>query len=99
MGQSDQVVTGMYNLYRASQVMFPREEILADARKFSAKFLQGKRANIKILDKWIIAKDLPGEVGYALDVPWYASLRLETRFYLEKYGGEEDAWIGKTLYR
>ncbi|KAL0418736.1 UNVERIFIED_CONTAM: Kolavenyl diphosphate synthase TPS5, chloroplastic [Sesamum radiatum] len=100
MGQSDQPVTGMYNLYRASQVMFPEEEILADARKFSAKFLQEKRANTKILDKWIIAKDLPGEVGYALDVPWYASLpRLETRFYLEQYGGEEDAWIGKTLYR
>ncbi|KAL0391003.1 UNVERIFIED_CONTAM: Kolavenyl diphosphate synthase TPS5, chloroplastic [Sesamum calycinum] len=100
MGQSDQPVTGMYNLYRASQVMFPEEEILADARKFSAKFLQEKRANTKILDKWIIAKDLPGEVGYALDVPWYVSLpRLETRFYLEQYGGEEDAWIGKTLYR
>ncbi|KAK4408072.1 (-)-kolavenyl diphosphate synthase TPS28, chloroplastic [Sesamum angolense] len=100
VGQSNQAVTGMYNLYRASQVMFPGEEILADARKFSAKFLQEKRANTKILDKWIIAKDHPGEVGYALDVPWYASLpRLETRFYLEQYGGEEDAWIGKTLYR
>jgi len=40
------------------------------------------------------------QVGYALDVPWYASLpRLETRFYLEQYGGENDVWIGKTLYR
>lgn len=40
------------------------------------------------------------QVGYALDVPWYASLpRLETRFYIEQYGGEEDVWIGKTLYR
>jgi len=39
-------------------------------------------------------------VGYALDVPWYASLpRLEARFYLEHYGGENDVWIGKTLYR
>ncbi|KAL0435734.1 UNVERIFIED_CONTAM: Kolavenyl diphosphate synthase TPS5, chloroplastic [Sesamum radiatum] len=39
-------------------------------------------------------------VGYALDVPWYASLpRVETRFYLEQYGGEDDVWIGKTLYR
>ncbi|GAU23364.1 hypothetical protein TSUD_334110 [Trifolium subterraneum] len=40
------------------------------------------------------------QVGYALDVPWYASLpRLETRFYLEHYGGKNDIWIGKTLYR
>ncbi|KAL0370520.1 UNVERIFIED_CONTAM: Kolavenyl diphosphate synthase TPS5, chloroplastic [Sesamum angustifolium] len=100
VGQSDQAVTGMYNLYRASQVMFSGENILADARKFSAKFLQQKRASNELLDKWIITKDLPGEVGYALDVPWYASLpRLETRFFIEQYGGDGDVWIGKTLYR
>ncbi|XP_022898168.1 ent-copalyl diphosphate synthase, chloroplastic-like isoform X2 [Olea europaea var. sylvestris] len=99
-GQSNQAVTGMYNLYRASQVMFPGENILAEAKKFSAKFLQEKRANNELLDKWIITKDLTGEVGYALDVSWYASLpRVETRFYLEQYGGEDDVWIGKTLYR
>ncbi|KAL0845718.1 hypothetical protein Bca101_018964 [Brassica carinata] len=39
-------------------------------------------------------------IGYALDIPWYASLpRVETRFYIEQYGGENDVWIGKTLYR
>ncbi|KAL0437474.1 UNVERIFIED_CONTAM: Kolavenyl diphosphate synthase TPS5, chloroplastic [Sesamum radiatum] len=100
VGQSDQAVTGMYNLYRASQVMFPGENILADARNFSTKFLQQKRDSNELIDKWIIAKDLAGEVGYALDVPWYASLpRLETRFFLEQYGGDGDVWIGKTLYR
>nr|UNZ11787.1 ent-copalyl diphosphate synthase [Scutellaria barbata] len=99
-GQSTQAVTGMYNLYRASHLMFPRESILEDAAMFSSKFLQEKRASNELLDKWIITKDLPGEVGYALDVPWYASLpRVETRFYLEQYGGEDDVWIGKTLYR
>ncbi|GFP92298.1 ent-copalyl diphosphate synthase chloroplastic [Phtheirospermum japonicum] len=99
-GQSTQAVTGMYNMYRASQLKFPGEQILADAADFSANFLKKKRANNDLLDKWIITKDLPGEVGYALDVPWYASLpRLEARFYLEQYGGEDDVWIGKTLYR
>ncbi|KAL3531338.1 hypothetical protein ACH5RR_010660 [Cinchona calisaya] len=99
-GQSNQAVTGMYNLYRASQVMFPGEKILADANKFSSDFLHEKRANNELLDKWIITKDLPGEVAYALDVPWYATLpRVETRLYLEQYGGEDDVWIGKTLYR
>ena len=40
------------------------------------------------------------QVGYALDTPWYASLpRLETSFFLDQYGGEDDVWIGKTLYR
>ncbi|KAJ7977385.1 Copalyl diphosphate synthase [Quillaja saponaria] len=99
-GQSNQAVTGMYNLFRASQVMFLGETILKDAMQFSAKFLKEKRAANKLIDKWIITRDLPGEVGYALDIPWYASLpRLETRFYLEQYGGEEDVWIAKTLYR
>ncbi|KAK2417556.1 ent-copalyl diphosphate synthase, chloroplastic [Trifolium repens] len=54
----------------------------------------------KKVKTWLNDRDLPGEVGYALDVPWYASLpRLGTRFYLEQYGGENDVWIGKTLYR
>ncbi|KAK7242997.1 hypothetical protein RIF29_37779 [Crotalaria pallida] len=99
-GQSTHSVTGMYNLYRASQVLFPGEKILVDTKHFSAKILTQKRASNKLLDKWIITKDLPGEVGYALDVPWYASLpRLESRFYIEQYGGASDVWIGKTLYR
>ncbi|KAJ8541148.1 hypothetical protein K7X08_001964 [Anisodus acutangulus] len=100
VGQSNQAVTGMYNLYRASQLMFPGEKILEDAKIFSFNFLQEKQAQNELLDKWIITKDLPGEVGYALDLPWYASLpRLETRFFLEQYGAEDDVWIGKTLYR
>ncbi|KAI8574530.1 hypothetical protein RHMOL_Rhmol01G0362000 [Rhododendron molle] len=99
-GQSTQAVTGMYNLYRGSQISFPGETILEDAYKFSSKFLREKQARNELLDKWVITKDLPGEVGYALDVPWYASLpRVEARFYLEHYGGEDDVWIGKTLYR
>ncbi|XP_060178147.1 ent-copalyl diphosphate synthase 1-like isoform X1 [Lycium barbarum] len=100
VGQSNQAVTGMYNLYRASQLMFPGEKILEHAKIFSSNFLREKRAQNELLDKWIITKDLPGEVGYALDVPWHASLpRLETRFFLEQYGAEGDVWIGKTLYR
>ncbi|XP_031742388.1 (-)-kolavenyl diphosphate synthase TPS28, chloroplastic [Cucumis sativus] len=100
-GQSTQAVTGMFNLYRASdQVMFPGEKILEDARQFSSKFLRQKQANNDLLDKWIITKDLPGEVGYALEVPWFASLpRVETRLFIEQYGGKNDVWIGKTLYR
>ncbi|XXG48534.1 hypothetical protein AAC387_Pa02g2957 [Persea americana] len=99
-GQSGQAVTGIYNLNRASHVSFPGEKILEDARTFSYRFLREKQASKQLLDKWIITKDLPGEVGFALDFPWYASLpRIETRFYLEQYGGEDDVWIGKTLYR
>ncbi|CAH2071896.1 unnamed protein product [Thlaspi arvense] len=100
VGQSNQAVTGMFNLYRASQLAFPKEEILKNAKEFSSKYLQHKQERDELLDKWIIMKDLPGEIGFALEIPWYASLpRVETRFYIEQYGGENDVWIGKTLYR
>lgn len=99
-GQCTQAVTGMYNLYRATQVLFPGEKILENAKHFSAKFLKEKREADELIDKWIIMKNLPDEVAYALDVPWYANLgRVETRFYIDQYGGESDVWIGKTLYR
>ncbi|KAJ0113422.1 hypothetical protein Patl1_03376 [Pistacia atlantica] len=82
-GQSTEAVTPIYNLYRASQVLFPGEKILENAKQFSAKFLREKLVANKLLDKWIIAKDLPGEVRFALEVPWYASLpRVEARLML-----------------
>ena len=60
--QSNQAVTAMHNLYRASQVAFPGEKILGDAEEFATKFLREKQASNEVLDKWIITKDLPGEV-------------------------------------
>ncbi|CAN8247985.1 unnamed protein product [Cochlearia groenlandica] len=100
VGQSNQAVTGMFNLYRASQLAFPKENILKEAKEYSVKYLKHKQEKQELLDKWIIMKDLPGEIGFALEIPWYASLpRVETRFYIDQYGGENDVWIGKTLYR
>ncbi|XP_028799641.1 ent-copalyl diphosphate synthase, chloroplastic-like [Neltuma alba] len=99
-GQTDEGATVMFNFYRATQFQFPEETILYEGRQYATNFLSKKRADNQILDKWIIAKDLPGEVSYALDFPWYASLpRVETRFYLDQYGGGDDVWISKTLYR
>ncbi|KAL6210555.1 hypothetical protein ACLB2K_015787 [Fragaria x ananassa] len=60
--QSNQAVTAMHNLYRASQVAFPGEKILGDAKEFATKFLREKQASNELLDKWIITKDLPGEL-------------------------------------
>ncbi|XP_031272204.1 (-)-kolavenyl diphosphate synthase TPS28, chloroplastic-like [Pistacia vera] len=99
-GQSTEGVTVIFNLYRASQVLFPGEKILENAKKFSEKILREKHAANELLDKWLIAKDLPGEVSFALEVPLYARFpRVETRLYIEQYGGEDDIWIGKVLYR
>eukprot|EP01018_Ginkgo_biloba_P000203 Gb_10531 [translate_table: standard] len=98
-GERNQAITGMYNLYRASQILFPGETILEEARLFTKNFLENKQARNELSDKWIIAKGLVGEIEYALNFPWYASQpRIETRMYVEQYS-EEDIWIGKSLYR
>lgn len=62
VGQSTQAVTGMYNLNRASQISFPGEDILHRAGTFSYEFLRQREAEGALRDKWIISKDLPGEV-------------------------------------
>nr|UPQ49770.1 ent-copalyl diphosphate synthase [Phaeoceros carolinianus] len=98
-GQSGQAVTGMFNLHRASQTLLPGESLLKSARGFTRSFLEEKWRTNDISDKWIITKDLPGEVEYALTYPFYASLpRVETRAYLDHYGSD-DIWIGKSLYK
>jgi hypothetical protein len=61
-GQLTEAVTGMYNLNRASQIKFPGENVLQRARAFSDDFLRERESKGTIRDKWIIAKDLLGEV-------------------------------------
>lgn len=61
-GQSTEAVTGMYDLNKASQISFPGEDVLQRARAFSYRFLREREAQGTVRDKWIIAKDLPGEV-------------------------------------
>ncbi|KAJ7950513.1 Copalyl diphosphate synthase [Quillaja saponaria] len=99
-GQSSEGVTVMLNTYRASQVIYHGEKILEKAKQFTGNYLRTQRAANRLLDKWVMTKDLPGEVCYALDIPWYGSLpRIEARFYIEQYGGADVVWIAKTLYR
>ncbi|CAM0878124.1 unnamed protein product [Alopecurus aequalis] len=94
-------ITPMYNTYRAAQIAFPNDDdVLARAKKYCHAFLQNRMTSNKLKDKWVIAKDILGEVKYAMDFPWKQSLpRIETRMYLDQYGGSDDVWIGKVLYR
>lgn len=61
-GQSGQAVTGMFNLNRASQMLFPGESLLNKARTFTRNFLKVKHERQECFDKWILTKDLAGEV-------------------------------------
>ena len=65
-GQSRETVTVMLSLYRASQMLFPGEKILNDAKSFSHTFLTEKQSTNELLDRWIITKDLGGEVRFSL---------------------------------
>ncbi|PIN03008.1 Copal-8-ol diphosphate hydratase [Handroanthus impetiginosus] len=99
VGQSFESPSPIFNLFRASQVLFPGEIILEEAREFSHHFLQEKLEKNQLLDKWLISKHLPHEITNGLEMPWYASLpRIEACFYIENYS-VDDVWIGKSLYR
>ncbi|MCD9559421.1 Copal-8-ol diphosphate hydratase, chloroplastic [Datura stramonium] len=99
-GELNKSPTAMFNLYRCSQALFPGEKILEEAKNFTYNFLQQCLANNQSSDKWVIAKDIPAEIKYALEFPWYASLpRVESRLYIDQYGGADDIWISKILYR
>lgn len=65
-GQMIECSSPIYNLYRASQLRFPGEEILEEANEFAYEFLQIKLASNQILDKWVISNHLPDEVSFHL---------------------------------
>ncbi|EPS72141.1 copalyl diphosphate synthase, partial [Genlisea aurea] len=99
VGQGFESPSPIFNLYRASQVMFPGETVLEQAREFSYGFLKRRLETNQLLDKWLISKHLPNEIKDGLEMPWYATLpRVEARFYIDTYG-VDDIWIGKSLYR
>ncbi|KAL8503851.1 hypothetical protein ACS0TY_022537 [Phlomoides rotata] len=99
-GEMTSSATATYNLYRATQIQFPGEEILEEARNFSYKVLQDKLANNQLADKWVISKHLPDEIKIGLELSWYTCLpRVEAAYYLQHYGASNDVWIGKSLYR
>ncbi|KAL0330181.1 UNVERIFIED_CONTAM: Syn-copalyl diphosphate synthase TPS3, chloroplastic [Sesamum radiatum] len=99
VGQGFESPSPIFNLYRASQVLFPGETILEQARQFSYNFLRERLQKDQLLDKWLISKHLPDEIKCGLEMPWYATLpRVEARFYIQNYS-VDDIWIGKTLYR
>jgi hypothetical protein len=57
-------VTGIFNFYRASQTLFLGETLLEKGRSFAKIFLENKHAKGECYDKWILTKDLNGEVSF-----------------------------------
>nr|H8ZM73.1 RecName: Full=Bifunctional cis-abienol synthase, chloroplastic; AltName: Full=Diterpene synthase TPS4; Short=AbdiTPS4; Flags: Precursor [Abies balsamea]AEL99953.1 diterpene synthase TPS4 [Abies balsamea] len=98
MGQTQRGVTDMLNVYRCSQVAFPGETIMEEAKLCTERYLRNALENADAFDKWAIKKNIRGEVEYALKYPWHRSMpRLEVRSYIGNYG-PNDVWLGKSLY-
>ncbi|KAG6544913.1 hypothetical protein Mapa_013604 [Marchantia paleacea] len=98
-GEMNPAVTATFNFYRAAQTCYPEESALIEGAEWARNFLLDKYTEKDFRDKWVIAKDLASEVGFALSNPWYQILpRLEHRSYLDQYG-PDDVWISKVLYR
>jgi len=85
----------------SDQAAFPGDDSVIDrANAYSYAFLQERRAAGDLNDMWFISPGLPSELAYGLEFPWKANLpRIQMRMYLEQYGGSENVWIGKNLYR
>ncbi|KAK6781641.1 hypothetical protein RDI58_019437 [Solanum bulbocastanum] len=72
----------MFNLYRCSQALFPGEMILEEAKNFTYNFLHQYLANNQSKDKWVIAKDIPGEFLHQLGKETYQDLGIDIHHQL-----------------
>nr|UKI61039.1 bifunctional levopimaradiene synthase [Oncidium hybrid cultivar] len=99
MGETHKGISDFFNLYRFSQIAFPGEKTLKQAKIFTEQHLMNSIKKNQVYDKWAIKKALHREIECALENPWKMSLpRLEVQEYISNYG-ENDVWIGNTLYR
>eukprot|EP01018_Ginkgo_biloba_P036264 Gb_27974 [translate_table: standard] len=88
----------MLNLYRISQLGFPGEQIMKEAKIFTAKYLMEAVAES---EECATNKILSQEIAYALEYPWRSNMpRLKARSHIEIYGyGQDDPLVKKTLYK
>ncbi|KAH0468187.1 hypothetical protein IEQ34_003220 [Dendrobium chrysotoxum] len=99
MGETHKGVSDFFSLYRFSQIAFLGEKILKQTKNFTEQHLIKSIKDNHVYDKWAIKKALNKEIEWALRNPWKMSLpRLDVKEYIRNYG-DNDVWIGKTIYR
>ncbi|GLJ33855.1 hypothetical protein SUGI_0680490 [Cryptomeria japonica] len=97
-------VEGMLSLYKCSQIAFPGETIMKEAKIFTQNYLQNlpetKHFNA-------LGREVTGSFGvnfmvdYVLKYGFHQSLpRMEARSYIEGFWhSEQNSWLARTLYR
>eukprot|EP00253_Pinus_taeda_P006279 PITA_06279 len=92
-------VAGMLNLYRASQLAFPGENILDETKSFSSKYLKEALGKSETFSAWNKKQNLREEIKYALENSWHASVpRVEAKRYCQVYRSDY-ARIAKSVYQ
>ncbi|KAL1560201.1 geranyllinalool synthase [Salvia divinorum] len=94
---SQHFITAMYSVYRATDLAYPGEHQLDEARKFAIKFLQNSKTRHRDYNL-LISKGLQNIIKYEVDVPWTARLdRLYHRKWIEE-NKSSPLWIGKASF-
>ncbi|XP_057872931.2 alpha pinene synthase, chloroplastic-like [Cryptomeria japonica] len=82
----EEKIGSILNLYRASLIAFPEENIMDEAKAFAATYLN------QALEKNNISSHLLREIKYNLEYGWHGNLpRVEARNYMDIYG-ENRSW-------
>nr|ABV44452.1 caryophyllene/humulene synthase [Pinus sylvestris] len=87
----DKEVRSMLSLLRASEISFPGEKVMEEAKAYTREYLNqvlAARGEVTGVDQ-----SLREEVKYALEFPWHCSApRWEARSFIEIYG-ENHSWL------
>jgi len=98
-GQFNKDVASMLSLYRASQLAFPEENILDEAKSFSTQYLREALEKSETFSAWNHRQSLSEEIKYALKTSWHASVpRVEAKRYCQVYRPDY-ARLAKSVYK
>uniref|UniRef100_A0A0G7ZNV0 Putative terpene synthase, PgTPS10 n=1 Tax=Picea glauca TaxID=3330 RepID=A0A0G7ZNV0_PICGL len=98
-GPFNKDVASMLSLYRASQLAFPGENILDEAKSFTSKYLKEALEKSETFTSWNNKQNLSEEIKYALENSWHASVpRAEAKRYCQVYRSDY-AHIAKSVYQ
>ncbi|KAG8385582.1 hypothetical protein BUALT_Bualt03G0060200 [Buddleja alternifolia] len=93
----EEFISAMYSVYRATDLRFPGENELEEARTFAIKLLE-KSETINRDHNILISKGLQNMIKYELSVPWIARMdHIDHRMWIEE-NKAGPLWIGKASF-
>ncbi|GFY91840.1 hypothetical protein Acr_08g0002360 [Actinidia rufa] len=91
-------MSAMYNVYRATDLIFPGEYELEKARLFSRKLLEKSMTLKSVNDNLVIFPNFRRVIEHELSLPWIARLdHLDHRIWIEE-NKTDTLWIGKASF-